>query len=489
MNLSTALAFVRAKEVGLRKTVGASRNQLIGQFIGESLILITAAVIIATQIVWLLLPLFNSLMGLSLELNILENPSILLIIIGIIFITAVLAGAYPAFYLSSFSPAKVLKGDQRSGKAGLRKVLTVFQFGIATFLVIGTIIVFQQMSFMKNASLGFQREHVISFNATIELHRNYKTFKERLLQNDGIKAVTISNGVPGETVGHWQYIFPGQDRDPVSINTITTDDDYLDVLGLQLADGRKLSSEYKTDADFAYLINETAAREFYLDAPVGTAFQVNDGVHSEGKIVGVIKDFHIRSLQHKVDPLVIRLDHGNSYIVSIKLKPGDYQSTLKYIESEWKRITPDKAFAFTFLDESFDKLYRAEEKTGILMTTFSILAIIVACLGLTGLASFLTQQRKKEISIRKIHGASVGQVLALLSWDFIKLVIIGFLLIVPIAWYGVSSWLENFAYQVDISFAVFIIAGLVITVIALLTVGYHSYRASLSNPAQVLREG
>jgi putative ABC transport system permease protein len=489
MNLGTARALIRAREVGLRKSIGASRLQLMIQFIGESVMLIAIAFAIALQLVLITLPLFNRLMGLSLAFDLIADPWFALMLVSIALVTALIAGAYPAFYLSSFSPAKVLKGDRIVGnKAGLRKTLTVIQFGIATFMIIATIAVLQQMSFMKSASVGFDREHVISFPASMEVHRNFDLFKGRLLNHSGIKSVTICSAVPGHTLSHWKYGFPGQQREEVRINTVSTDHDYLDVIGLQLADGRDLSREFATDDSLAYLINETAARQFYLEKPVGTPFQVLDGAHPPGRIVGVVKDYHFRSLQHKVDPLVIRIDKNSAYVVAIKLQGDRYRETLEFIKKEWDQLSPANAFKYSFLDDEYDKLYKAEEKTGILMTFFAGLAILVACLGLTGLASFLTHQRRKEISIRKVHGASTRQVVSLLSWDFMKLVLIGFSIVTPLAWYAVDQWLTNFAYQVDIHPGIFLVSGFVVSALAFVTVGVHSYKASLSNPAQVLRE-
>lgn len=489
MNLGTALALIRAREVGLRKSIGATRMQLIWQFIGENIFLIAVAFAIAVFSVFLVLPLFNRLMGLTLELDLIGNPLFTLVLLSIGLATALVAGAYPAFYLSSFSPARVLKGDRIVGnKAALRKALTIVQFGIATFMIIATIVVLQQMSFMKNASVGFDRDQVVSFPATIEVHKNYDLFKERLLNHSGIRAVTICGAVPGSTLGHWRYTFPGQGREDVSISTVSTDHDYLDVMGLQLVDGRKLSREFATDDSLAYLINETAAQQFFLEKPVGTPFQVLDGDHPVGKIVGVVKDYHFRSLQHKVDPLVIRIERNNAYVIAIKLQGNNHKETLEFIKKEWNQLSPGNAFKYSFLDDSYSKLYKSEEKTGILMSAFAGLAIFVACLGLTGLASFLTQQRRKEISIRKVHGASTGQVVSLLSLDFIKLVLLGFAMVAPLAWYAVKQWLTNFAYQVDINPAIFVISGLIVSILAFLTVGYHSYKASLTNPAQVLRE-
>jgi putative ABC transport system permease protein len=489
MNLGTALALIRAREVGLRKSIGATRRQLIWQFIGESIFLIAIAFALALLTVFLTLPLFNRLMGLSLELDLFVDPFFALVLLSIGLVTALVAGAYPAFYLSSFSPAKVLKGDRIVGnKAGLRKTLTILQFGIATFMIIATIVVLQQMSFMKSANVGFNREHVVSFPVSVEVHRNYDLFKERLLSHSGVKSVTICSAVPGSTLGHWRYGFPGQGREDVTISTVAADHDYVDVMGLQLLDGRKLSREFATDDSLAYLINETAAQQFFLEKPVGTPFQVLDGAHPPGKIVGVVKDYHFRSLQHKVDPLVIRIDRNNAYVVAVKLQGDSYSEMLKFIKKEWDQLSPKNAFKYSFLDDSYDKLYKSEEKTSILMSSFAGLAIFVACLGLTGLASFLTHQRRKEISIRKVHGASTRQVVSLLSWDFMKLVLLGFTIMAPLAWYAVKQWLTNFAYQVDVNPVIFVIAGLVVSILAFFTVGYHSYKASLSNPAQVLRE-
>jgi len=490
MNLSTALALRRAKEVGLRKAMGAIRHQLVYQFLGEAFILVGIAFVIAFQLLELSLPLFNSLMDMSLAFNLLDDKLFLGALISTGLFTAVLAGSYPAFYLSSFQPSTVLKGDKLpGGNSGVRKLLTVTQFGIATFMLAGTLIVYQQMSYMKRANLGFDKEQVVSFYATSALHPQYQAFKQRLLTNTGIRAVTMSSGIPGKTHGHWRYSLPGRENSQRSINTVAMSDyDYLDVLGLQLAAGRKLSTEYATDDSLAYLINETAARELGLENPVGTPFIVDGQNRGAGQIVGVVKDYHFRSLQHTVDPLVLRIERSSGWLISVKLTPGNTQQKLDFIRQEWNRLTPEQPFDYTFLDEAYNKLYRAEERTGSLMTTFSILAILVACMGLLGLTSFLTQLRRREIGIRKVLGASVQNVIGLLSWDFVKLVLTGFVLVIPLAWYAANKWLENFAYKVTVSPLVFVIAGLGITLFAVVTVSYQAYRASVMNPAEVLKE-
>lgn len=490
MNLSTALALRRAKEVGLRKTMGAIRYQLVYQFLGEAFMLVAVAFIIAFQLLELSLPAFNNVMGMKLSFNWLDDKLFLggVALTGLL--TAILAGSYPAFYLSSFEPAAVLKGDRLpGGKQGMRKILTVMQFGIATFMLVGTIVVYQQMRFMKQAHLGFDKEQVVSFYATTEVHKQYDAFKQRLLTNTGVRAVTMSNGVPGQTVGHWRYSLPGRENSQISINTVSMSDyDYFDVIGLELAAGRKLSREHATDDSLAYLINETAARHLGLENPVGTPFIVEGQGIGPGHIVGVVKDYHFRSLQHTVDPLVMRIDHSNGWLISVKLTPGNTQQKLDFIRTEWSRLAPERPFDYTFLDEAYNKLYRAEERTGSLMTSFSLLAILVACMGLLGLTSFLTQLRKREIGIRKVLGASIRNVITLLSWDFVKLVLTGFVLVIPLAWYAAHKWLENFAYKITVSPLVFVAAGFVIILFAIVTVSYQAYRASVVNPSDVLKE-
>ncbi|HYF69753.1 MAG TPA: ABC transporter permease [Ohtaekwangia sp.] len=489
VNLNTALALRRAKEVGLRKALGALKSQLVFQFIGETFLLVLIAIILAFQVVELALPAFNSLMGMEISLVIWSDSVFLTGVLITGLVTALLAGSYPAFYLSSFDASKVLKGNvSNSGRSGLRKALTIAQFGIATFMITCTILVYEQMRYMKHADVGFEKEHVISFPITPKLHAEFDTFKERLLQYNGIQAVSLCGGLPGQTLSHWRYKFPDGEHDETSINTVAMDYDYLDVVGVQLVAGRKLSREFSTDDSLAYLINETAAREFLLEKPVGTTFQVLDGQHPPGKIVGVVKDYHFRSLQHKIDPLVLRIEPGNSMFAAVKLSEGDIQDKVKFIHGVWKTFLPDYTFDYSFLDESYDRLYKAEEKTSVLMTVFSCLAVLIACLGLLGLTSFLTQQRRREISIRKVHGAGVNDVIALLSLNFLKLVGIGFCLMAPLAWYVGKKWLESFAYKTSISPWIFLFTAVLLFVLALITVSYQSYRASLSNPADVLKE-
>jgi putative ABC transport system permease protein len=487
MNLSTARAMKRAKEVGLRKVMGAFRPQLIKQFLGETLVLVLIAMILAIILLELLVPLFNSLVGQQLSLKYFGSNSILWMFILAGIVTGLLAGSYPAFYLSSFAPAKVLKGQNGpAGNAGLRKVLTVLQFGVATFLMIGTLVVYLQMRFVQNTSLGFDKESIIYFTPPATLWPNMDVFKESLLSHTAVKSVAVSNGTPGMESSTWRYDFPGTEIPERSINTLIIDDNYINTYGLEIIEGRNLSVEFATDSLEAYLVNEAAVKDLMLEKPVGQAIRAMDG-HPVGKIVGVVKDFHYRSLHRAIEPLVLRIDPNNTWCVSVKLSGGNLGENLKLVESEWKKILPGYPFNYEFLDETIERQYKADQNTSILLTSFTMLAIFIACLGLLGLTSFMTEQRRKEIGIRKVLGATVSNIVLLLSKDFTKLVLIGFIIVVPLAWYAVHQWLEGFAYKIDINPLVYVGAGLVIGIIAWLSIAYQSIKAAIVNPSDTLR--
>ncbi|MEO1052160.1 MAG: ABC transporter permease [Bacteroidota bacterium] len=490
MNLATAKAVQRAKEVGMRKVLGAVRRQLIYQFLGETILLCIIATAMSFLLLELLLPLFNFIMGFELTIWSGENVVFILAMVGIGVFTGVLAGSYPAFYLSAFKPARVLKNESlRSNRSTLRRLLIVLQFGIATFLIVGTITVYRQMEFMKNSQLGFDKEHVIHFDPPTGIDSSYHVFKQNLLRYSDIKSVTISNGIPGQMNSHWNYEFPDLDGGKTAnINTLIMDFDYPEVLGLELIEGRLLSAEYRTDTAEAYLINEAAAKEYMLSNPVGTPFRVRDGRHELGQIVGVVKDFHYKSLHTEVEPLVLWYEPNSVWKGAIRFTPGNISKKLAIVESEWKKLAPDHPFEYEFLDSSFDELYKAEENTSILFTSFSILAIVVACLGLLGLTAYMTQQRRKEIGIRKVMGATVSNVIMLLSKDFTKLVIVAFIIFVPISWYLASQWLESFAYKINLGFETFAIAGFLLLAFSGLTVSYKSLKAAIVNPAETLRD-
>jgi putative ABC transport system permease protein len=487
MNLSTARAMKRAKEVGLRKVMGAFRYQLINQFLGETIVLVSISLFIGIILLEMLVPMFNSLVGQKLEINYLGENSVLLYIILAGLLTGILAGSYPAFYLSSFVPAQVLKGQKGpSGNAGLRKTLTVLQFGVAAFLMIGTLVVYQQMSFIQNRNLGFDKESIVYMNPPAELWTKREVMKQSLLTNSQIKSVAFSNGTPGMESATWQYDFPGLDIPKRSMNTMIIDYDYLKTFGLEIVEGRDLSKEFSTDSTEAYLINEAAVIELMLDKPIGTPMRALDG-HPIGKIVGVVKDFHYRSLHRKIEPLVLRYDPRNMWCMSVKMNSGNLKDNLTTLEKEWKKLAPDYPFSYQFVDETIERQYQAEQNTGVLIGAFALLAIIIACLGLLGLTAFMTEQRKKEIGVRKVLGASVSGIIVLLSKEFSRLVLIAFVIVVPLAWYTMNQWLADFAYQAKISPFSFLAAGLIILVIAFVSVFYQALKAAVINPSETLR--
>lgn len=487
MNLSTARAMKRAKEVGLRKVMGAFRHQLVRQFLGETLIMVSIALVLGIVLLELMVPMFNSLVGQQLKVEYFTRNSFIWIFILAGLVTGVLAGSYPAFYLSSFNPARVLKGETgRSGNAALRKVLTVMQFGVAIFLLIGTFAVFKQMSYVQDTNLGFNQESIIYFAPPTELYNRKEAFRQNLLQHSAIQSATFSNGTPGMSNSTWGYNFPDLKIEGQTMNTIIIDFDYLKTYGLEIVEGRNISSEFSTDSSDAYLINETAVRDLMLENPIGTAIQATDG-HGPGKIVGVVKDFHYRSLHKKIEPLVLRHDQNNMWCMSVKFSDGALKEGLAAVESEWKKIVPDYPFNYEFVDDTIARQYKADQNTGVLLTSFSALAIIIACLGLLGLTAFMTEQRKKEIGVRKVLGASVASVVLLLSKDFSKLIIIAFVIVVPIAWYAVNQWLNDFAYKAEISPLVYLGAGLSILIVAFSSMAYQSIKAAVVNPSDTLR--
>ncbi|MBL7875419.1 MAG: ABC transporter permease, partial [Cyclobacteriaceae bacterium] len=434
-----------------------------------------------------LVPMFNSLVNQQLEINYIGENSVLLYIIVAGLLTGILAGSYPAFYLSSFMPAQVLKGQTGpTGNAGLRKTLTVLQFGVAAFLMIGTLVVYQQMSFIQNKNLGFDKESIVYMNPPAELWTKREVMKENLMSNTQIKSVAFSNGTPGMESSTWQYDFPGLEIPKRSMNTMIIDYDYLKTFGLEIVEGRDLSKDFGTDSTEAYLINEAAVQELMLDKPVGTPIRALDG-HPVGKIVGVVKDFHYRSLHRKIEPLVLRYDPRNMWCMSVKMSDGNLKDNLMALEKEWKKLAPDYPFSYQFVDETIERQYRAEQNTGVLIGAFAVLAIIIACLGLLGLTAFMTEQRKKEIGVRKVLGASVSGIILLLSKDFSRLVLIAFVIVIPLAWYAMNQWLADFAYQVQVSPLVYLAAGIIIIGIAFGSVFYQALKAAIINPSETLR--
>lgn len=489
MNLSTARAIRRAKEVGLRKVMGAYRYQLIYQFLGETILISCISLFLSFIFLETVLPFFSSILGYSLSFTYMENIDLILLMIGIGLLAGIFAGSYPAFYLSSFTPAKVMKNEMSGSKTSvLRKTLTLLQFAIASFLIIGTLAVFKQLEFMKNSKLGFDKEHVIYFSLPSTIRNNFETFKNNLLQYSGIRGVTHSNGVPGTIFSHYTYQFKIDGEDiKTNLNTLLLDENYMDVLGIDLKDGRGLSSEIASDSTKAYMINEAAAEEFNLE--VGDEFEVLSQGRGKGRIIGIMKDFHYHGLQREIDPLAAWMEKGsNLWTGSVRLqKGGDLQDKIELIKNEWDKMVSGVKMNYSFLDESFDNQYRSEENMSKLLISFSVLTIFIACLGLLGLSAFTAEQRTKEIGIRKVMGATVSNVVILLSKDFGKLIIIAFIVVIPVSYYLIENWLMEFAYRINLGPGLFLIGAVTILVFALGTISYQSVKAAIMNPVDSLR--
>lgn len=501
MNLSTARSAGRAKEVGLRKTVGANRGLLIKQFIGESICLTILAGFLALLLVELLLPAYNHFTGKELANTIFSQPLSLLVFLGLLLLVGFISGSYPAFFLSSFQPVKVLKGSTAS-KADrrsliLRKALVVFQFAISIFLIIGTLVVMNQMNYVKNRNLGFQKEQVLVLRTRDQALANRNdAFKTELLKNPNILQVAASTNIPGARDFSDQGIIrEGKSNDDFVVTyNFDIDEDFIPLLGIELAAGRNFSRNFATDREDGFIINETAVKAFGWDSPdeaVGKRLMrptgIDTGQYHKGTIVGVVKDFNFKSLHQTIEPLLFFMNPNSLNYINIKLKTADISNTMGHIKEKWAEFSPSYTFEYFFFDQHFDRLYRSEEQMHTLFKLFTLLAIFISCLGLFGLASFTTEQRTKEVGIRKVLGASVINVIVHLSKEFIFWVALANLVAWPAAYYFMNKWLQNFAYRTGLGIDVFFLSGLLGLTIALLTVGYQSVKAALANPIKALK--
>lgn len=496
MNLSTAGASKRAREVGIRKVMGSEKSTLIGQFLLESILLTAVALILAVVIVVLALPFFNTLADKNLTLSFTQVPWLLpgLLLLGLV--VGVLAGSYPAFFLSSFKPITVLKGGTQINLArgrrsiGLRGALVVVQFCVSIILIVGTTVVYQQLRFIQNARLGYDKEHVLMLQETHRLGQNEPLLKKQLLQDSRVVSATISGYVPAGPSLNNNFMGYGDDRTTEYIKGICyrVDEDYVPTLGMKMVSGRNFSPEFGTDSS-AMIVNETTAKQmgWGKDAVGHTITKPsNDGTQDTYHIIGVVQDFNFKSLHERIGPLMMILGDNRGAML-VKVKTRDIPALLQSIEKQWNTLAVDEPMLYSFLEENFNATYRAEQKTGQILGLFAGLTIFVACLGLFGLATFTAEQRTKEIGVRKVLGASVSSVVALLSKDFLKLVAISIVIASPIAWYAMNLWLQDFAYKIDISWWVFALAGLLAIGIALFTVSFQSVRAALRNPVESLR--
>lgn len=491
VNLSTARSSRRGAEVGIRKALGAVKSQLVKQFYGESILITLISVVLALILVEFFKEPFFELMGKDISFNLFTDPSAWMLLAGVTIITAALAGSYPAFLLSSYQPVRVLKGLLGStGSDGtLRKALVISQFAISTFLILCTVIIYQQTNFILTADLGFDDEEVIVLPARdSELAQKQDLLKSEVLRQPGVKGATYMSNIPGKVFGGYGSVH-NTTMEPIGTAAGAADADLVRTLDIEVIAGTSFpdNPSYTREQGYVYLINEQLAQAhgWSPQEAISKPFNVLGG--REGEVVGVMADFNYQSLRENVEPLALFIHEQMYNYLLVKVEPGNIQGTIASLENIWQDVAPHRPFEFEFLDQQLNALYQSELQTRNLLLAFSGLAIFIACLGLVGLSSFLIERRAKEIGIRKVLGASVSKIVALLSTDFLKLVAIGFVMGTPIAWYVMDQWLTNFAYRIDMNVAVFITVGLIAMIIAILTVSWQSIKAAVANPVDSLR--
>ncbi|MDB5133498.1 MAG: hypothetical protein JWP37_101 [Mucilaginibacter sp.] len=490
MNLSTARSSNRAKEVGVRKVLGSARKYLIAQFLTESILVTLASTIIAVALAWLLMPLFNQMAAKHLSFTTHSLTWLLPSLLVVVVVIGFLAGSYPAFFLSAFQPIEVLKGKLAAGFKGgfLRSFLVVFQFSISIFLIIGTLVIYNQLSYIHNKNLGFNRSQMLVIKNTNVLGKQAKILKQKVKQMPGVVNATMSAYLPTGEDRSMTGLFPVLPIDikqDVLSEFWPVDEDYMNTLGIKLIAGRNFSNQMASDTA-SMIVNEAFVKRFGFKDPLNkTVYRDSYGIQPY-HIIGVMKDFHFSSLRDAIKPvaLVYNEDRG---AITAHVNTANLSSLMSQIENKWKELSPNQQFTFSFMDQDFDATYRSEQRIGTIFISFSTLAILIACLGLFGLAAYAAEQRNKEIGIRKVLGASVSAIVNMLSLDFIKLVFISILIASPLAWFIMNKWLQDFAYRVNMSWWTLTIAGLVAVLIAFVTISFQSIKAALANPVESLR--
>ncbi|MBN8787408.1 MAG: ABC transporter permease [Terrimonas sp.] len=494
MNLTTARSANRAKEVGIRKVLGTDKKSLIAQFLSESTLMALVSTILGIVLVFLALPFFNNVSGKTMNVYNLLTPLFLFFLLALPFVVGLISGSYPAFFLSSFKPIQVLKGKLKTGGANssLRSVLVVFQFVTSIVLIIGTIIIYRQLNYIQSKSLGYSKDQVLIINDAYTLGKNAETFKQEMLQQPGVVKGTLSGFLPTPS-NRSDNLFsksPQLDvKNGFSMQEWNVDYDYINTLGMELVAGRNFSKDFGTDSS-AVILNETTAKSLGYDDPIGKpVYSIYNPETNETRkytIIGVVKDFHFESLKRDIDKLGLFL-RGSTGLVSFKVNAANAPQIIKTAERKWKALSPQMPFNYKFLDAEFSSVYNAEQRVGKIALSFAVLAIVIACLGLFGLAAYIAEQRTKEIGIRKVLGASATSLVAMLSKDFLRLVVISSIIAFPLAWWSMKNWLQDFAYRINISWWVFVIAGVIAIFIALITVSFQAIKAAMANPVKSLR--
>jgi len=492
MNLSTARFANRAKEVGLRKVVGAQRRQLICQFLGEAFLMSLIAFFIAFSIATTVLPLFNDISGKEFVFNDLLNLKILFVSVVLIVIVGFFSGSYPAFCLSMFKPGTIFQSGRTSGSGSslLRKILVVGQFTISVALLIGTFVVYTQLNFMKNKDLGFDKEQklFLSWSRNSSLSENYKNVKAEFLQLSSIKGATVSSAIPGYGIYGWQVGIVGEaDQKIQFFNVCLIDDDFIPEFKIEMAAGRAFIKELSTDIEGPLIINETAVKSLGWHSSEEALGKHLRGGPADGLVIGIMKDFHFSDVQEKIGPLVMVYSPEYFDSVTLTMDVANSEKTVSLVKEKWQELNPDGLFTYRFVDSIFDTFYRSNERTGKLFSIFTFLGIFISCLGLFGLTSYTTERRKKEIGIRKTLGASVTGIAVLLSNEFIKWVALAIIVATPLAYFVMDKWLQNFAYRINISVWIFIFSAVIAILISLITVCFQTIKAALANPVDSLR--
>jgi putative ABC transport system permease protein len=493
MNLTTAYSSTRSREIGLRKVTGAHRKELIYQFLSESMVLTGLSVLIAIALVCLLTGKFNSISGKSIGNNDLLSPAFIGGVVMITIITGILSGTYPSLVLSSFKPIKVLRGDLglKDKKGIFRKTTVIIQFTLTIILIIGTVVIYKQMVYMQNIQLGYNKENLFYIPVRGEIRNSYYTIKEELKKNPLVENITASSHPPhsiGSNSGSAEW--EGKDPDLETLISFSgVDYDYVKTLGIEMKSGREFSPDFGTDATSdtitSFLVNEQMEKLMGGENVVGKQLKF---LGMTGPVVGIMKDYHYQSARNTIEPLAVIVAPVNylNFII-VRIKPGDIKESMKSIEKSWDQVMPGFPFDYTFVDRDFDNLYKTEERMAMLMQYFAIVSIIIACVGLFGLAGFTTVQKTKEIGIRKVMGASVGSILILFSKETIRLMLISSIIACPIAWWILHKWLQDFAYKTDLDLWIFVGAGVVSLIIALVSIAWQAVKAATTNPADILK--
>jgi putative ABC transport system permease protein len=491
INLATARSTERAREVGLRKVMGSNRSQLISQFLTESILINLISIVLAILICWIFLPLFNSYVGKSLSLNVLLNPIAITGLVLFSIIIGLLAGLYPSIVIASSDITTVIKGNYNTNPKGkfIRNSLIVFQFLVSILMLSGTLMLEKQMAFVQNKKLGFNKENLLVLRNTQVLGQDFDSFKNEIRQLSGVINVASAFGLPGEFLGSNIFTPDDPEISQLRANISIVDEHFIPTMGMEIVSGRNFSLEFYDT--LSVLINESAARTLNFEEPLNhKLFSGGRDQDPGSQIVGIVKDFHFKTLHYDISPLIIRYagEGFNPDIIIIRVQAGNPSTRIAQLDSLWNQYVSDERMNFSFLEQDLDKLYESEQTSGKIFSSFTIVAMIMACFGLFGLTAYIIQQRIKEIGVRKVLGASVMDILILLNWNITRMVILAFLLSIPIAYYGIDRWLDNFAYRTSISWYVFVQAGIITILVAWATISYQSIKISLKNPVDSIRD-